>query len=69
MSGYPANGNMAPVELPQGATFIAKPVDYEKMVHVLYQKLEGGRDSVDGVSLPHWETSEEAQGVVSDGSN
>jgi len=62
MSGYPANGNMAPVELPQGATFIAKPVDYEKMVHVLYQKLEGSSDSADGVSLPHWETSEEAQG-------
>ncbi len=61
MSGYPANGNMAPVELPQDATFIAKPVDYEKLIRVLYQKLEGNDDAAGGVSLPHWETSEKAQ--------
>ncbi len=61
MSGYPANGNMAPVELPKNATFIAKPVDYEKMIRVLYQKLEGGEGVDDNMPLPHWETSVEVQ--------
>ncbi len=35
MSGFPASGNMAPVELPQDAVFIAKPIVYEKLVQVL----------------------------------
>ena len=63
MSGYPANGNMAPVELPEGATFMAKPVDYEKIVRVLYQKLNEKDNTSELVDeLPYWETSEDVVG-------
>lgn len=37
MSGYPAAGQMAPVELPQGAYFMAKPIDYEKLAALLHE--------------------------------
>ncbi len=43
MSGYPANGDMAPVELPEDATFISKPVDYNALAGVLFKKLSDGR--------------------------
>ncbi len=41
MSGYPASGDMAPVELPGDALFIAKPVDYNNMVKVLCEVIAG----------------------------
>ncbi len=60
MSGFPASGNMAPVELPQDAAFIAKPVAYDKLVQRLcfmligkYQNSEG-QVSSDTVDMPQW---------------
>lgn len=65
MSGYPADGDMAPVEIPDGAAFIAKPVDYEKLVTIIYQTLKGevvdvGADVMK--TMPRWETSESGKG-------
>lgn len=60
MSGYPNSGEMAPVEVPDGAIFIPKPVDYERLALVLYQMVF--KDSVNssvsgGVVEPHWVSS------------
>ena len=59
MSGFPANGDMAPVELPEDAVFIAKPVAYEKLVQILCFTLVGEGKEPDGqkrgsVDLPRW---------------
>lgn len=35
MSGYPAGGQMARIEIPDGAYFLPKPVDYDKLAHTL----------------------------------
>ncbi len=61
MSGYPADGDRAPVDLPEGATFIAKPVDYQKLISIIYQTLNGdctgaGIDVMK--TMPRWDTSE-----------
>jgi len=40
MSGYPANGNMARVELPEDAFFMAKPVQYKALANLVYQRLK-----------------------------
>ncbi len=61
MSGYPANGDMAPVELPEGITFIAKPVNYNVLAGLLLQKLrENTSDDISNVvdSIAKWQTSE-----------
>lgn len=49
MSGYPATGEMAPVELPDDIEFIAKPLDYQKLAVILFRKLKetGMSDVVD----------------------
>ncbi len=58
MSGYPANGDMAPVELPAEASFIAKPVDFKKLIKVIYQKLNKNiLDSGSTDAIPRWETA------------
>jgi len=44
MSGFPASGGMAPVELPLDSVFIAKPVVYEKLIQVLCFTLVGKCD-------------------------
>ena len=61
MSGYPANGDMAPVELPENITFIAKPVNYDNLAMLLLQKLRenvpgGGNIPVE--EMPQWTTSD-----------
>lgn len=58
MSGYPGSGEMAPVEVPETAVFIPKPVDYHQLVVTLYETLiekspaaaSNTRDEV----KPHW---------------
>lgn len=57
MSGYPATGQLAPVELPEGAFFMAKPVSYENMLLMLKGLLGDGdaqalRQAED--SARHW---------------
>lgn len=46
MSGYPANGNMAPVEVPEGAPFMAKPIGYDDFARTLYSELKASQGSV-----------------------
>ncbi len=57
MSGYPAHAKGKPIGIPDDATFIAKPVNYEKLVQVLCLELgiEGNADGA--VELPQWKTS------------
>lgn len=57
MSGYPAHAKGTPIGIPDEATFIAKPVNYEKLVQILCMELgiEGNADTQ--VELPHWKTS------------
>lgn len=40
MSGYPASGDMAPIEIPKDAVFAAKPVNYDKLACLLRDMLE-----------------------------
>ncbi len=60
MSGFPADGDMAPVELPEEAVFIAKPVAYDKLVKMLCALLIGGYKGSDGqilediAGVPQW---------------
>ncbi len=60
MSGYPANGDMAPVSLPESACFIAKPVNYDSLAKLLLQKLKEDRnDDLKKIEdLPQWKTVE-----------
>ncbi len=65
MSGYPASGDRAPVELPDGAAFIAKPMNYEALVAVLFRKLkEGVSGDTGGDDMPYWTTTEVKDGGV-----
>ncbi len=59
MSGYPANGDMAPVALPDDAAFMAKPVNYDALAGLLLQKLrEGSQVHISALeSVPQWKTS------------
>lgn len=43
MSGYPNSGEMAPVEVPEGAAFLPKPVDYNRLVLTLYDAARSSR--------------------------
>lgn len=56
MSGYPANGKMAKIELPKDACFLAKPVKYEILSRVIYQQitqsLSGGLSDAEAA---HWD--------------
>ncbi len=59
MSGYPANGDMAPVELPDDLSFVAKPVDYQALAVLLLNKLREGTPETlafAAQSMPQWET-------------
>lgn len=62
MSGYPASGDMARVELPAQACFIAKPVKCETLVQIIYSSLTGQKDHSQmvssGVGVPRWQTGE-----------
>lgn len=61
MSGYPAHGHMAPVDLPEDASFISKPVDFKNLAHVFYQKLQE-REGMSGLlaSPPHQQSAKGA---------
>ncbi len=39
MSGYPADGQLAKVQLPKDAYFMAKPVQYEELARLVFQRL------------------------------
>lgn len=46
MSGYPATGQMARVELPEGALLMAKPVDFDKLSSILKTMTAGYKNTI-----------------------
>lgn len=46
MSGYPANGQMARVKLPEGALLMPKPVDFEKLSAIVKSVVKGQNDNL-----------------------
>lgn len=56
MSGYPAQGDMSPVDIPEGKPFIAKPVDYEALIRVVFDVLNNKADANHDMS--HWHSSD-----------
>ena len=58
MSGYPANGDMAPVSLPENACFIAKPVNYDYLARMLLRRLREDDKGhyEDAGDVMRWET-------------
>ncbi len=66
MSGYPANGKMARVELPDDAYFMAKPLEYEVLARLIYQRLRendnSNSDEGPAIETAHWKTGGNAEG-------
>lgn len=60
MSGYPAQGDMAPVEIPRGFPFIAKPVDYDALIHIVYGVLINKNSSSKQVAHSHWKNQQDS---------
>lgn len=59
MSGYPAAGQMARVQLPEGACFLAKPVHYETLARMIYNRLnENGTDGAEKFEAARWQSDE-----------
>ncbi len=62
ISGYPANGHMAQVSLPDDAYFMAKPIDYEllcRLIHVcLGDDDEDDKGQIMRMTAAHWATQE-----------
>lgn len=60
MSGYPARGAMAQIQLPADACFLAKPVEYDKMIGLIYDQVSRQDGTEDYISkaqnLSRWET-------------
>lgn len=61
MSGYPASGELAPVTLPEGAMFIAKPFTYDNLLIQIYKALNdevssSAETGLDG-GVAHWEST------------
>lgn len=46
MSGYPANGQMARVEIPEGAFLMPKPVDFEKLKAIVRSVVQGQNENL-----------------------
>lgn len=40
MSGYPHSGDLAPVQVPDTALFVQKPVDYEQLASIIYKNMK-----------------------------
>ncbi len=56
MSGYPATGQLAPVELPKDSFFMAKPVSHENLLLMLKGLLGGDKEALQRAedSSRHW---------------
>lgn len=52
MSGYPAQGNLAPIEIPDGFPFISKPVDGLALKKIMYQVVHNSDLNQSGYA--HW---------------
>lgn len=47
MSGYPANGQLARIQLPDGAYLLPKPIEYEKLAYILKTLAAGEQDTAE----------------------
>ncbi|MBI4030086.1 MAG: response regulator [Proteobacteria bacterium] len=56
MSGYPASGTMARIQVPEDAVLMAKPVVYEKLAGVLFDRLNNKAKS--GDDIYRWKIAE-----------
>jgi signal transduction histidine kinase/ActR/RegA family two-component response regulator len=57
MSGYPANGAMAQVQLPNDVSFMAKPVTAETVAQMFKQQISGVRDGAKEEMTRRWVNS------------
>ena len=57
MSGYPAAGQDARVDIPEHAVFIAKPIQYNDLVKLIFSKLHDPKN--DTTETPRWSSKEE----------
>ena len=55
ISGYPAYGGQAKAELPEGAYFMAKPIQYEALAGLIHQRLSNLADKAGG---PRWQSAD-----------
>ena len=56
MSGYPVDGQGARVEIPEHAVFIAKPIQYNDLVKLIFSKLHDPQN--DTTETPRWTTKQ-----------
>lgn len=54
MSGYPANGQMAQVQLPDNVPFMAKPVTADVVARLFQQQMKGGQGATAEETSRHW---------------
>lgn len=62
ISGYPAAGNMARIELPQGALLLPKPVAYERLAQILGRMTQGSMQTGLSRMAGEWHPGETAKG-------
>lgn len=62
ISGYPAAGNMARIELPEGACLLSKPVAYEKLADMLGQMTHGSFQTGLSRMAGEWHPPQRAKG-------
>ncbi len=56
MSGFPANGKMARIRIPEDSVLLAKPLDFEKLTIVMKKVLdEDGLDAENSGDLQRWQ--------------
>ena len=61
MSGYPADGRLACIDLPEKALFVAKPINYESLARIVFKTVSDTMELQNGdlfETTPHWESSD-----------
>lgn len=58
MSGYPADGGVMSIGIPDNAVLVVKPIEYERLLCILYQTLNNIRSDAEIIDdISHWEHS------------
>ena len=61
MSGYPRDGDLTELNLPDDAIFLAKPVLYEKLVKMIYKTLVPSGKTLSSEGASSWDVSDTDQ--------
>ncbi len=62
MSGYPDKGQMARIDIPCEAVFIAKPLQHDDLIKVIYGKLANRKGATAGeLDAPYWASKQEIE--------